>query len=575
MAIEAFREEIFRFLKSDQPEILEINGEFGVGKTFAWKQYYEKAKENGNISLPRYSYVSLFDIGLIKDLKFDILLNSKATTAHDTECNSRNTQTSLEQLSKKAQPALKQLGKIKGLWGAGDIITSLAADFIKDTIICIDDIERHSPNLSMSEILGTASNLRDQHRCKVILIQNKDQHSKKDRKLYKSHHEKTVDIHLTLKPTPRECSELALPEDDELAERVRAYVQLLGIDNIRAIRKIMRYSQILHKQLESFDKTISQQALKTAALLEWSRLSVSRDSVPDFEYIMKISEYSSLLPNKEKDDRWKQNKVAWDYYLRQYEYGYTGELDRVIGEGLELGYFEHAPVIDAAERLQLSVDNSLARKPFEDAIALFHGSFHDNEQDVVTAFASAIRDDFENTHAAELNVAVILLRKIGREDEADSLIEFYVCNKDGDAASFDTSKVIFSGQPIDSKLQKAFQDRFRELNPPTTKVPKDELIRIGDTGSTTLDDITYLNSLTVEDYVLAFRQSAGEEKDFVVQGALLACIADSHRNNQENLDTICDQAFRQIANESPLNRFRLEKYNIRPEDGKEQDNSQS
>jgi hypothetical protein len=48
MSIELVAAEIRRFLSSEEPEVLSISGDWGVGKTFAWNRYLQ-AEDTKNI----------------------------------------------------------------------------------------------------------------------------------------------------------------------------------------------------------------------------------------------------------------------------------------------------------------------------------------------------------------------------------------------------------------------------------------------------------------------------------------------------------------------------------------------
>ena len=62
MSIEIVKDQIRRFLSSNEPEVICIGGRWGVGKTYAWKKYLKDAHDEADIALKRYSYVSLFGV---------------------------------------------------------------------------------------------------------------------------------------------------------------------------------------------------------------------------------------------------------------------------------------------------------------------------------------------------------------------------------------------------------------------------------------------------------------------------------------------------------------------------------
>lgn len=76
MSIEIVKSQIRRFLSSDEPEVICISGRWGVGKTYAWNQYVKDAHDGANIALKRYSYVSLFGVNSLDELKYAIFENS-------------------------------------------------------------------------------------------------------------------------------------------------------------------------------------------------------------------------------------------------------------------------------------------------------------------------------------------------------------------------------------------------------------------------------------------------------------------------------------------------------------------
>jgi hypothetical protein len=74
-ATAAVKGEIERFLKSSEPEVICISGEWGVGKTYTWQTILDGLRTRREIGLSRYSYVSLFGIASLDALKASIFEN--------------------------------------------------------------------------------------------------------------------------------------------------------------------------------------------------------------------------------------------------------------------------------------------------------------------------------------------------------------------------------------------------------------------------------------------------------------------------------------------------------------------
>jgi hypothetical protein len=75
MSVTLVQEEFGKFVARDGAEVLCIKGRWGVGKTYAWGNALEQAQKANTIKLPRYSYVSLFGVNSLDELKFAIFEN--------------------------------------------------------------------------------------------------------------------------------------------------------------------------------------------------------------------------------------------------------------------------------------------------------------------------------------------------------------------------------------------------------------------------------------------------------------------------------------------------------------------
>ena len=69
MSVSLIQTQVENFFKSETPEVIAIKGHWGVGKTFGWNKWLGEVKTAGRIGLERYSYVSLFGINSLDDLK--------------------------------------------------------------------------------------------------------------------------------------------------------------------------------------------------------------------------------------------------------------------------------------------------------------------------------------------------------------------------------------------------------------------------------------------------------------------------------------------------------------------------
>ncbi|EMV1908006.1 NTPase, partial [Shigella flexneri] len=74
MSLDYIKEQLSDFISSAEPEVMAIQGEWGIGKTYTWNAFL---KENKNkIAFNRYSYVSLFGVNSLDALKYSIFENT-------------------------------------------------------------------------------------------------------------------------------------------------------------------------------------------------------------------------------------------------------------------------------------------------------------------------------------------------------------------------------------------------------------------------------------------------------------------------------------------------------------------
>src|SRR5205807_10353636 len=122
------------------------------------------------ISLWRYSYVSLFGIGSLDGLKTAIfenmeILAPQGGAGFEWILSSGN---SVLKNSKQLVGAVAAL-PLPYLGGALSKAQPLLFSAIRNQVICIDDLERRGSALSVKDVFGLISYLRDQRGCKVAL----------------------------------------------------------------------------------------------------------------------------------------------------------------------------------------------------------------------------------------------------------------------------------------------------------------------------------------------------------------------------------------------------------------------
>ena len=236
MSIVHSKIEVDRFLATDLPEVLVIAGNWGVGKTYAWKRYLSSAYADQQVALKKYAYVSLFGLSSLKEVKDAIFQNSVLMEASGRSPDFSTFEAGLT--------TIKSNWRSGGAWAAmlpasksyATIVASMGFFSLKEQIICIDDLERRGASIDIRDVLGLVSQLKEEKACKVVLLLN-DRELGKDEAQYQSQLEKVADTLIRFEPTAEEATTIGLDGSQQFHEFLKTNCVALNIVNIRTVKK--------------------------------------------------------------------------------------------------------------------------------------------------------------------------------------------------------------------------------------------------------------------------------------------------------------------------------------------------
>ncbi len=168
----------------ETPYCIAISGEWGVGKTYFWKDFVETCKsefkrQSGLNHVPRevlidcetpkantdkFAYISLFGKENLKAIEEEIFVQVSK----------------LKQFAKKYKP-FEFLSKVVEKFAKGSsivqitissVISLLDKEYFKNVIVCFDDFERMSDKINKKDIFGLIAKLKEDRECKVVMIFN-------------------------------------------------------------------------------------------------------------------------------------------------------------------------------------------------------------------------------------------------------------------------------------------------------------------------------------------------------------------------------------------------------------------
>jgi hypothetical protein len=335
MSIKLVNEEIEKFLRREEAEVLCIRGKWGVGKTYTWAKQLEAAQRANAVKRPRYSYVSLFGVNSLDELKFatfeNVITLSEGVKKADLE--TLDAFISSKVGWRKYTRIAQSLPLLKGFVGP-DTAALVSFMTIRDQIVCIDDLERRGKNLDVNDVLGLISYLREQRNCKVVLILN-DEQLGDDRRSFDKNLEKVVDLSLVYEPSLAESTKIAVTASDDTSRLVAERCTTLGITNIRVIKRVLRFVEALKPLLAAYDEDVFKVAVGSIVLFSWSH--DQPEEAPPLLFLKGKTQDTFGLNRKSEIP---PNEAAWNTLLEAYGYIWTDDLDIVLIDGICDGYYD-------------------------------------------------------------------------------------------------------------------------------------------------------------------------------------------------------------------------------------------
>lgn len=559
MSIEIISSQINAFLNSATPEVMAIRGKWGVGKTYFWKKILREAQENNLIKLNKYAYVSLFGINSLEAMRFSMFeqvidkdLIGKEASIETFKSNAENL---LKSLGRKSIHFFQGIPVVKNFGSAIDSISFLS---LQEVLLCIDDFERKGDKLSAKDVLGLVSILKEQKKCKVVLILNDESFEDKAKDDYKLFREKCIDIELVFDPSASECATIAIAGNDNVSIKLKEFTEKLGINNIRIIKKIERVGRLLEIALAKFEKEVLNQALHSLTLYSWCYYT-GNDISPDFNYVKSIGNrmFDLFDDKKEESDEEKQ----WNATLRAFDYQNTDEFDLQIAKTVETGFINHKELLPAAEQLNNQIIANKSENSLRVAWRIYHDSFGDDEEQLVQSIEQSILKHTKYINPSGLNASVRLLRDLDRNELADKLVDHYVQTRQDEEKLFDLSNYPFREDISDPKITAEFQNISNKSKKKLTV--KQVLERISGKNGWSGEDERVLLQATPEEYYEVFKNEKGEHLSSYVDTCLQFGRFVNASENGKTIAANATKALENIGKENRLNARRVSKFGVK------------
>lgn len=412
-----------------------LKGEWGAGKTYLWNSIIKKYRSDfGRVN---YSYVSLFGVNSLADLNRSIFENTVPSVKANDVTSKDSVIENLKKLDfSDAVGGLRKFfsygkeAKIPFVGSFSGVIDSIQYSLVTSTLICIDDFERRGNSLSARDVLGLVSNLIESKDCSVILVLNEGSLEKNDEFFIFS--EKVFDYEVIFTPSVQESVELVFDCAGEDRKGIAENAIKLNINNIRLLKKIALFADVLDGALKKAHSRVIQQAHNTLPLAVYALYGGGRCKV-DINFV--LSYRGSLLsympdnPNLSAEEaESKRVNREKSVFLDEYGFGACDEFDVAIIDLVKKGYADEGSLgllIEASEKkIKHDADIALLGQAWD----LFHSSFRSNEEEVLDAFEQAISKALQCFTVNDLDSIASIYCDLGREGFINLVIDDYCSN---------------------------------------------------------------------------------------------------------------------------------------------------
>mgnify|MGYP003620670494 FL=1 len=265
--VENLESKILSLLMQDKSFVIGLTGEWGIGKTHFWKNLYKN--HHSQFKIKKYAYVSLFGIESLESLKYEIAIKSY-NTQQETDIFSGLKNFFSKGLEHLEIPKLESNGLAISISKA--LITNTISGLVKDTIICIDDLERISDKLSIKDVIGLINQLKVENNCQIIVIL----HEGKADKLFQEFKEKVFDNIFYLTENFSIIEKIVV---NEMLVIYQEFYEKVQVKNLRFYEKVDKWYQqfIAGKSLSYTSKEYILKNFLTVFLLHDFPQTVSYD----------------------------------------------------------------------------------------------------------------------------------------------------------------------------------------------------------------------------------------------------------------------------------------------------------
>lgn len=411
---------LVRLITSPQPRAVALIGSWGRGKTHLWRHL---VKSTPNQPRAKYSYVSLFGVNSLDDLKLAIFQREIDAGPPPTKPG----WWARQKAKLPGRAVAESVTQLENPWvnNLNALYRTVVFSRVKCRLICLDDFERKGKDLALEEVLGLITFLCEERECAVVLILNDTTMDSIDD--WNKYREKVFHAEVTYRPSTETCINIIFgtePQNRWYAGARKVLMQL-DVSNMRIMTRIKDAIAPLAELFSDASDATQLRIGATLALYVYCH-NASGEGAPPIERALAHHRFAFMT---KPDDQTKEEK-RWDAILSKIDF-YPDELDLAVTAYVRDGYPGVEEFTTQVKRLESAHQANSVDQEFTSAWESYHNSFDDNSAAVIAAFAHAFPAAAPTMHAMNANSTIALMRELGQNELADSFIAEWITPRRG------------------------------------------------------------------------------------------------------------------------------------------------
>lgn len=409
MSIKKLNDSFSSSIGNKDISVIALSGSWGSGKSYVWQEY-QKRTTNENIR--NAIYISLFGIRSITDFKIKLLM----AWVEQNE-NKNNILTYIPD-------GIKIISKVlKGLHKSAEAIDNMAflaiPKILNGKFIVLDDIERKHNSLDIDEILGFIDEFTTKQQTRFLLILNSDK--LKDNSIWEKFREKVIHTEIFLKLTSDEACDIALFNKNlTYSEEIKRINKILGIVNIRVLKKIIQFIEKLFKNNIHLHDQAAKQLIPSIMLLNATHYK-SIPNPPSLDYIVNFN----LSESRNNSNIESEETKAWVKLLHSLGIYQSSDFEKQVSIALTTQIFDYEIIDRLINQHQIPAKRNLALRLCDEFIENYRWDPQKEHVDL-SKDAVDILDMTEHLDVSSISMVCEIISSIGDKDLEEKFIQKWI-----------------------------------------------------------------------------------------------------------------------------------------------------